>query len=432
MPTQTYKPLKNLAKNLWHTNCFVHITQVYSSEIRQTRTILTGTAANVEQLTTAFEMFNRHSDALEQSYRELQDRVATLSEQLAQARTARHRELIAKERLSQRLSLLLETLPGAIVVIDRNGTIREQNSEAVRLLNEPLAGCSWASIVRREVRKGGSEDGNIQLTDGRWLSLSRRRLQDESGEILLLADVTGSRQMSAMRERRERLTAIGEMTAEFAHQVRTPLASAMLYASRLDSGDAGQEKIAARIRERLDEVGRMVNDMLGFAAGGRHAEESVDVCRLLTDVHATLAAQLTGSATLELSVNGTRIDADEDAKGRFLIVANGNALKGALMNLVSNAEQAGAATIQLAAWLDGDDTWFTVSDDGPGIDDSIRARLFEPFFTTRPAGTGLGLAVVADVAKAHGGTVFVDDLKSGSRFTLRIPAGNHHRRTCPA
>lgn len=382
---------------------------------------MSGTAANVERLKSAFELFNQQSVVLEQSYRELQDRVEVLTAELQEARSARHRELIARERLSHRLSLLLETLPGAIVVIDGDGVIQEQNSEAIALLNEPLSGCSWASIVRREVKKGGSEDGNIQLADGRWLSLSRRPLKDEPGEILLLADVTDSRQMSALRQRQERLTAIGEMTAEFAHQVRTPLASAMLYASQLDASTPGQNRIAVRISERLNDLGRMVNDMLGFAAGGRRADETVDVANLLASVRATLNAQLGTASELELLVNGANIERDGGDQD-LSIAANGNALKGALINLVANAAQAGATTIQLGAWSDEKNTWFTVSDDGPGIPATIRPRLFEPFFTTRPAGTGLGLAVVADVAKAHGGEVFVDSLKTGTRFTVRIPA----------
>lgn len=381
------------------------------------------TAANVEQLQSAFELFNEQAFVLERSYRELQQRVEILASELREARSARHQELVAKERLSQRLSLLLESLPGAIVVIDGEGVIREQNSEALKLLNEPLSGCSWASIVRREVRAGGSEDGNIQLADGRWLSLSRRPLRNEPGEILLLADITDSRQMSALRQRRERLTAIGEMTAEFAHQVRTPLASAMLYASQLDTSTPKQSRLAARLGERLNDLGRMVNDMLGFAAGGRRAEDTVDVRTLLVDVRTTLEAQLGGEPALELYIDGSNIDRAEPRAEALTVVANENALRGALINLVANAEQAGATAIQLGAWSDESNTWFTVSDDGPGIPDDIRSRLFEPFFTTRPAGTGLGLAVVADVASAHGGEVFVDSLRSGTRFTLRIPAG---------
>ena len=186
---------------------------------------MASTSPNAQELHDAFEIFNRQSGLLEESYRDLQDTVESLTRQLRQEQSARLTELVKKERLGRRLSELLETLPGAILVIDGAGIIRQQNSQASALLNQPLIGCSWATIVRREVRDGGSEDGNIELRDGRWLSLSRRPLRSEAGEVLLLADVTESRRMSELRQRNERLTAIGEMTAEFADRKSTRLNS---------------------------------------------------------------------------------------------------------------------------------------------------------------------------------------------------------------
>lgn len=385
-------------------------------------------ALNAEQLQSAFELFNEQSGLLERSYRELQQKVETLTRQLREARTARLAELVKKERLSQRLSLLLETLPGAIVVIDGDGVICEQNSEAVLLLNEPLSGCSWASIVRREVRAGGSEDGNIQLRDGRWLSLARRPLKDEPGEVLLLADITESRQMTELRQRQERLTMIGEMTAEFAHQVRTPLASAMLYASQIDTTTEAQRRVSDKVCERLNDLGRMVNDMLGFAAGGRKIAEHVSVRGLLQSIRATFDMQLDESTSLKLLIDGSCIDRDDAAQHDFVISANENALKGALINLVTNAEQAALrdARIELGAWRDRNCVYFTVTDDGPGIDDDVLPSLFEPFFTTRPQGTGLGLAVVQDVARSHGGDVNAETLATGARFTIRLPLDVEH------
>lgn len=385
---------------------------------------MAASAMDAQQLHSAFELFNRQSDLLEQSYRELTDKVERLTDELNEARSARLIELVEKERLSQRLALLLETLPGAIVVIDGNGVIRQQNSEAVRLLNEPLNGCSWANIVRREVRKGGSKDGNIQLRDGRWLSLSRRPLKDEPGEILLLADVTDSRRMTELRQRQERLTAIGEMTAEFAHQVRTPLASAMLYAAQIDRTSEAQARVADKVVERLNDLGRMVNDMLGFAKGGHRAEEDVDVRDLFLDIRATLRPQLGERTTLDLLIDGTSVDRGD--ANAFVIAANSDALKGALINLIMNSSQAadGHAHIQLGAWRDDDWIFFTVTDDGPGIEADVMPHLFEPFFTTRPQGTGLGLAVVQDVARSHGGDVRAESLRRGARFTLRLPAAD--------
>lgn len=375
---------------------------------------MAATSLNAEQLYDAFQVFNQQSGLLEESYRHLQETVAALTCQLEREQTARLDELVKKERLGRRLSELLETLPGAILVIDGSGVIRQHNSQASTLLNQPLIGCSWASIVRREVRESSGEDGNIQLCDGRWLSLSRRPLNSEPGEVLLLADITESRRMAELRQRNERLTTIGEMTAEFAHQVRTPLASTLLYANLLDRSTPSSERIAEKITAGLHDLKRMVNDMLGFAAGARRAEDRVNVVALLKDVQQTLHGQLGGNTRLRVSVSDASLS----------VAANEDALKGALLNLVTNADQAGggAATILLHGVRCGDMIRLCVSDDGPGVPEAALPRLFEPFFTTRPQGTGLGLSVVKAVADAHAGNVAVATSELGTSFTMRLPA----------
>ena len=372
------------------------------------------TSLDAEQLQNAFEIFNQQSGLLEESYRDLQDTVESLTRQLKREQSARLTELVKKERLGRRLSELLETVPGAIVVIDGSGIIRQQNSQASALLNQPLIGCSWAAIVRREVREGGSEDGNIQLCDGRWLSLSRRPLKTEPGEVLLLADVTESRRMAELRQRNERLTAVGEMTAEFAHQVRTPLASAMLYADKLDRSSRANARVADKISAGLHELKRMVNDMLGFAAGARRSQQRISVPGLLNDVARTLQGQLGAQTELRVSVTDETLG----------VAANQDALKGALLNLITNADQAGSGqtNILLHGHRFGDSVHLCVTDDGPGIPEALRARVFEPFFTTRPQGTGLGLSVVKAVATAHGGEVSVATSGRGTCFTIQLPA----------
>lgn len=367
-----------------------------------------------QQLQSAFQVFNHQSELLEESYRDLQDTVAGLTRRLRAAQRGRLAELAGKERLSRRLADLLESLPGAIVVIDADGVVREQNSQAGDLLHEPLIGQAWASIVRREVGAGGSQDGNIQLRDGRWFSLSRRTLRSGSGEILHLTDVTGERRLSELRQRNERLTAIGEMTAEFAHQVRTPLASAMLYAGQLSKDTPGQERVVGKVVDGLNDLKRMVNDMLGFAAGAKRAHEQVNVTALLADVRDSIDGQLKAGTTVSVSVTD----------GDLCVAANRDALKGALLNLVTNADQAaeGPARILLHGHRFSDSVHLCVTDDGPGIDDDVKPRLFEPFFTTRPQGTGLGLAVVKAVVAAHDGDVAVHTSDLGTNFSLQLPA----------
>ncbi|MDJ0757807.1 MAG: ATP-binding protein [Woeseiaceae bacterium] len=372
---------------------------------------MVATSIDREQLKVAFDAFNHQSGLLEQSYRDLQLKVEALTRALNSEQAARVRQLEKNEQISHRLAELLESLPGGIVVIDGEGRIIQHNSEAAELLGQPLLDCAWATIVRREVHGGGSEDGNIQLRDGRWLSLSRRRLRDEPGEILLLANVTDSRQMSELRQRRERLTSIGKMTAEFAHQVRTPLASAMLYAAQLDTKTAGQQRIAQKISERLSDLGRMVDDMLAFAGGPRAASDQVNVAALIESTKASIEGQLKAGTDLHCLV------ADEE----LCVEGNADALRGALLNLVNNADQAGSRRIIIGSRRVADDVCLSVSDNGPGIPDELLPRVFDAFFTTRPQGTGLGLSVVQAVAAAHNGSATVSSSSLGTTFTLKLP-----------
>jgi len=374
---------------------------------------LAATAINQENLRLAFDAFNQQSSVLEASYRQLQCKVESLTAQLRAAHDARHRELIEKERLGSRLARTLEALPGAVIVLDGNGIIQESNGRATELLNRPLHGRAWSEIVQREFRNGESADGELRLRDGRWLSLSRRPLVSEPGEILLLADVSESRHMAELLQRRERLSCIGEMTASLAHQIRTPLASALLYASQIASESAPREKLAAKISDCLQELGRMVEDMLRFASGARRMNDTVAVTELLQDVVDSFAPQQ-GATALHILQTG------RDLK----VAANRDAVKGALVNLVSNALQAcgDAPRVELGAERTGDSICLTVTDNGQGIADDVRPHLFEAFYTTRPQGTGLGLAVVRAVAAAHDGEVLVDSGCAGTTFALCLPA----------
>ncbi|MEL7187729.1 MAG: HAMP domain-containing sensor histidine kinase, partial [Pseudomonadota bacterium] len=181
-----------------------------------------------------------------------------------------------------------------------------------------------------------------------------------------------------------------------------------------DTATPGQARVANKIVSGLKELRRMADDMLGFAAGTRCARQPVTILELLRDVRDTVDGQLSPSSTIAVSVT------DEDLQ----IVANRDAIKGALLNLVNNADQATDldCNILLHAHRFGDSIHLCVTDNGPGITRDVQARLFEPFFTTRSNGTGLGLAVVQAVAAAHDGDVELHTSELGSSFSIRLPA----------
>jgi len=225
----------------------------------------------------------------------------------------------------------------------------------------------------------------------------------------------------ALREsaqRRERLAAMGEMAARLAHQLRTPLATALLYSAQLGEPvlpAAERARFADKIADRLRHLERLIEDMLLFVRGVSAGCEPVAAADLLREAFQTMKPQALARGLLfELR--------DESAGCKLR--ADRQALTGALLSLLENAVQACAAggRISLAATATDAELAFCVADTGAGIAPAVQARLFEPFFTTRSGGTGLGLAIVRAVAEAHGGGVAVRSTSgTGSEFILRLP-----------
>lgn len=215
------------------------------------------------------------------------------------------------------------------------------------------------------------------------------------------------------RQRQERLSSIGEMTATLAHQIRTPLASALLYAKQLRNQTKTQRVPADHICNRLDEIARLIDDMLCYAGGARRVDDKFSISALFYDI-VEVFGNCIGDGQLSVAL----------VRDELTAAGNYDAIRGALLNLVENAFQAcdTAARVELGAELIDDRICLTVSDNGSGISADIKNRLFEPFFTTRPNGTGLGLAVVRAVAEAHGGEVIVDSSVRGTTFALCLRA----------
>ncbi len=377
-----------------------------------------GTLDSPENLKQAFEVFNQLSQTLTHSYRALENQVARLNEELAAARSERLQTLMEKEKLANQLQQLLEALPGGVIVLDGDGRVVECNPAAVELLGQPLLGELWAEVARRSFVSGLDNPHQRRLKDGKIISLSARSLGDEPGQILLLADVSEMRKLQDLVDQHRRLSAMGEMVASMAHQVRTPLSAAILYASHLgnDRLDAARRKhFTARVLERLHHLERQVNDMLVFAREGRLVTGLVDLDDLVQQIKNAAQPHLASSeAVIEFSTPSQPVT----------FRGNAEALTGVVLNLLTNALEAsgGRCRIQVRCQLEDESIRISVIDDGPGIEEAAKNRIFEPFFTTRANGTGLGLAVVDSIVKAHGGFVRCDSTAGqGAAFHLYLP-----------
>ncbi len=387
-----------------------------------------------EQLTDAFRIFNELSQNLSVSYQGLEEQVAKLHGELAFAHSERLKTLEEKEKLASRLEKILAALPAGVIVLDVDGKVLDCNAVATDFLGEPLIGLDWLDVVARSLIPVVGNPHERQLRNGKRVNMTVSRDvacndPSNSGQIILLSDVSEMRNLQDMLNQQKQLSAMGEMVASMAHQVRTPLATAILYASQMSSPVLDNEKrqrFSQKILERLQYLERQVNDMLIFAKDGRMAMETFSLAELLNHLREAVK-EYTGSGGIDLQIIN---EVQDDA-----MLGNENALRGALLNLLNNAVdavgQVGCIRISVVQ-LDDFKLRIVIKDDGPGIAKGLRQRIFEPFFTTKPQGTGLGLAVVDSVVKAHGGHVHVESEPGlGTVFSIVLPCINQPFSSLP-
>jgi len=383
-------------------------------------------------LKDAFNLFNQASDQLVKSYRVLEDRVGQLTGELAIERSRRFFHDTDNEQIISRFEGLLDALPAAVIVLDGDGYVQQCNRAAVELIGEPLLGLLWRDVVAR-VFQASPQGDDVPLKDGRIVNIATRPSGDAPGQIILVTDVTEARAMQALLSRHQRLSAMGEMVASIAHQIRTPLASSLLYASHLKRNDLDQgrrARYAVQIVSRLNHLEHLVNDMLVFARGGYFTADQVKISTLMDELQQMMLPQLEGSNCALEIINS--VDT--------YVAGHHEALFAVLQNLVSNAIQACdveddvntesriSGKVEVGCCnLTGDTVDIYVGDNGHGISKEVEERIFEPFFTTKPQGTGLGLAVVQAIVHAHDGAIWIESSSNsaqprrGTTFVVRLP-----------
>ncbi len=375
-----------------------------------------------EQLQLAFAAFNEASEQLSGVYQELQHQVAQLTGELAIANGELHRQLIAKESLSQQLSLLLNALPGGVIALNGQECIEQVNPAAISILGEPLLGLAWHQVIQERLsptaiinewhtkQQRTAEQRRIRIESSATDSTGRR--------ILLVNDITEAYALQDQIRRNQRLTSMGEMAANLAHQLRTPLSTALLYANHLGSDSltpVERQKFATKTIERMHHLEHLINDMLRFVKGEITQLENVGISHLLAELRQVIEPQMTQHG-LQLIVH--------DLSKTESLMTDRQALCGAMINLLENAMQASSPGDQIILKSDvkNESIVLSVHDNGPGIDAALQERLFEPFFTTRSEGTGLGLAIVRGVIQSMEGSVQINSSPdTGTEFVIRLP-----------
>lgn len=385
-----------------------------------------------QDLRSAFELFNQMSEQLADSYHLLENRVAELNRELNHLSDRRLEELAEKEKLAHRLESLLNFLPGGVVVLDSSGYISECNPAARDLLGELLQGQLWRDVIKRSFAPRQDDGHEVSLHDGRRISIQTRNLGGD-GQIILLTDQTETRRLQGELSRHERLSALGKMMSALAHQIRTPLSSAMLYAGHLCNGkldDERRQQFSEKILGRLNNIERQVQDMLFYVKGELALNDVISVAQLQEDLAEAMEVPLmTSESTCDWVIH---------CREQY-IQCNREALIGALLNLVNNAIQAVGRKAHLRIEFnlypqalndpklanEVPQLWIRVCDKGPGIPTEMLANVGDLFVTTKAQGTGLGLSVVKAVARAHKGKFLLQSTQGkGTCASLLLPFVN--------
>ncbi len=379
-----------------------------------------------EQLENAFQLFNQFSEKLADSYSDLEEQVTLLTEELAKERSKRLIQLAEKELLAKRLESLFDALPAGVVVLDSAGHITQTNRIAHEMLdiktnNAPFIDGNWEKIAADTFNSDGDE---LRLKDGRWINLSASQLNNDAEKIILISDVSETHALNEKLNRQQRLSSLGEMIASLAHQIRTPLASALLNISNSNHPANNEDRrlhFTEKAKERLRHLERMVDDMLIFARGDVVESEYMSAGMFFSQLKKLLEPDYKSqqiSLQLDKNLNDVSIRANLDA------------LLSTIQNIVDNAitacnmsENGQTKNIEINAFLNKQNKFeINIKDNGCGMTQQTIERVLEPFFTTRANGTGLGLAVVNATVNRYNGQLRIDSKPAeGSNVNLQFP-----------
>lgn len=413
------------------------------------------------QLQEAFRAFNDASERFAEHYARLESRIAELNLELETANARLRHNLEEKQKMQNYLSTLLESLPVGVIGADWRGRVCSLNRRASEIL-----GCDPTHASRRslldvlapnraqpadesahaafcETIRSGFATDRVCDTEFEHLSETRRRVlrvqalptgqasaveaaEGEAAGVVLVEDVTDIRRLEQQATRNSRLTAMGEIAMNVAHEIRNPLGSIELFASMLQrdlAHDPVNGPLAGHITTGVRCMDHIVSNILQFARPQRLSCTAFDLNDLIDEtlLYAEhLLRQKEIAIEREYGFEATRSEDRPLAPMR----ADAELLKQVFLNLFLNAIQATPerGTIGVGTEAQGDAAIVRVWDTGPGFTAEVLGKLFDPFFTTRRKGTGLGLTIVHNIVRSHQGSIDAENRpEGGALFTIALP-----------
>ncbi|MBF0455741.1 MAG: hypothetical protein HQL72_13130 [Magnetococcales bacterium] len=326
---------------------------------------------------------------------------------------------------------IIHALPHALISTNLQGIIRDINPGAETLLKvsanqlrgQPLH--SHFPAFQWAIDKSEGENLYLEFKQGEQIlganiSQLTNQHQHTIGSLLVIRDLTTLKSLQKKLAVQEKLSLTGQMAAGVAHEIRNPLASILSAAQMFDEEKPRHQKLKRIILEEVERLKQLTTDFLVFSRPTQPARQSLILRPFLADLTQQIQSDPRWGEQRTLVSNLSE---------KTTILFDPNQLRQIVWNLLINAAQAapdgGVVTLSQAPCLEEDKITIIVEDDGPGLESGLFAKVLEPFFTTRSSGTGLGLAVVAQLVRLNGGDI---QLQPGRKKGLRVlltMEGNH-------
>jgi two-component system sensor histidine kinase PilS (NtrC family) len=355
-------------------------------------------------------------------------------------------------------SEILRSIRSGIVTVSAEGRLLYANPAATALLGVDLARGSGravlpaiaavapglAAALERGLATGERTtrgEGAVTTAGGRVFPIGVATTVTESGArgvavTAIFQDISEGKRLEALHRRAERLEAVAGLSASLAHEIRNPLASirsAVEQLAAVPRADEDERTLAGLIVRESDRLSRLLGEFLDFARVRMRHVARVELASVVAGAAALARAHPDRAAGVELrceAPDALLVEGDEDLLHRavFNLVLNAVQATPEPGEVVVRLERATAAELPPGPLRDGGAVSLRVSDTGPGIAPEVRERLFDPFTTTKPGGSGLGLSVVQRAIEAHRGVVLVDSDATGTRFTVLLPVAQDDER----
>lgn len=374
----------------------------------------------IAELKAAFTAFTESSDVLAKSYLDLQNEVARLYKQLEKTEQDKRQEQDKNRVLVLQFQQLFESMPVGVLLLNDQGLVVMANPVAKHLFNLSLVGESWGEVVPRSFCPQEDDGHDVTMVTGRRVRVETASLGNVPGQLVILVDLTEAYLLQKQLSHHERLSNMGKMVAALAHQIRTPLSSATLYAGHLQKPDLApvmRQTFAVKLSDRLANIEKQIRDMLIFSRSEIKLDETLSVSEFVNELIAQ-CEEICSQKNMQLDV------ADVEFAEWDCIQCNKDTLLGALLNLLNNAidAQQQGDVVKFQCYKDDRVVKFIFKDRGVGMSKAHLEHVQEGFVTTKQHGTGLGLMVVKAIARAHHGQFEIDSIEgAGTTVSLTLP-----------